>query len=383
MIGSGAATWRQSGLQRKLSEFDWVLLILLTGVATFGFLMLYSVADGNFQPWAQRQIIRFAMGLFILFAVALVDIRIWMKLSYVLYALGLIMLVYVEFFGHVGMGAQRWIDFGFMKFQPSEFMKIAVVMALARYFHHLPLDEVSHPASMVVPLAIIVVPVGLTLIQPDLGTAALIGAGGASLFILAGLKWRYIIGAIVVAAIAIPVGFNFLKPYQQQRVMTFLNPESDPLGAGYHILQSKTALGSGGLFGKGFLDQSTQAHLNFLPEQHTDFIFTMLAEELGLVGAGGLLLLYFIVISLGIKIAFSSSTHYGRLLAMGVLITFFFYIIINVSMVIGLVPVVGVPLPLVSYGGTSMLVLMFGFGLVQSVYIHRYEEMFRNSSKLW
>ncbi len=372
---------RRSGLQYKLMEFNWGFLFLLCVIACFGFLMLYSVAEG-WTPWARPQMIRFGMGVFILIAVALVDVRIWMRLAYPAYAVALALLIAVELFGSVGMGAQRWIDFGVVQLQPSELMKISLVLALARYFHALEPDQVSHPMLVLPPLIMIGLPVLLVLMQPDLGTAILLAAGGVALIFLAGIHWSYLAGAVALVVAAVPIGWQFLHDYQRKRVFTFLDPERDPLGAGYHILQSKIALGSGGLFGKGFL-QGTQAHLNFLPEKQTDFIFTMLAEELGLVGAGSLLLLYMLVAAYAVTVAVRSRNHFGRLVAMGVVVTFLLYIFINVAMVMGLVPVVGVPLPLVSYGGTSMMTLMFGFGLLMSVYIHRNEEMSRSALSIW
>ncbi len=372
---------RRSELQYKLMEFNWGFLFLLCVIAGFGFLMLYSVAEG-WRPWALPQMVRFGVGTVIMIGVALIDIRIWMRLAYPAYAVALALLVGVELFGTVGMGAQRWIDLGVVQLQPSELMKISLVLALARYFHGLELDSVSHPAVILPPMIMIALPVALVLMQPDLGTAILLAAGGGAIIFLAGIHWGYLVGGLALVVAAVPIGWQFLHEYQKARVFTFLDPEQDPLGAGYHILQSKIALGSGGLFGKGFL-QGTQAHLNFLPEKQTDFIFTMLAEELGLIGAGSLLLLYILVAAYGLMVAIRSRNHFGRLVAMGIIVAFLLYIFINVAMVMGLVPVVGVPLPLVSYGGTSMMTLMFGFGLLMSVHIHRHEEMARSPISIW
>ncbi len=381
-MGAHAGGWRSNnGLRRKLLEFNWAFLFLLCVIACYGFLMLYSVAKG-LHPWAMPQMIRFGIGAGLMIVVALIDVRVWMGLAYPAYAVALILLIGVELFGTVGMGAQRWIDLGIIQLQPSEIMKVALVLALARYFHNLTLDEVSHPLAILPPIAMILAPVGLTLIQPDLGTAVLLAAGGASILFLAGIHWAYIVGSVAAVMAAIPIGWQFLHDYQRERVFTFLDPERDPLGAGYHILQSKIALGSGGLFGKGF-QAGTQSQLNFLPEKQTDFIFTSLAEELGLVGAGSLLVLYMLVTAYIISVAMRSRNHFGRLVAMGVVVTFLLYIFINTAMVMGLLPVVGVPLPLVSYGGTSMLTLMISFGLVMSVYIHRQEEMVRKPLSLW
>lgn len=373
---------RDKRIGDKLLEFNWGFLLLLCAVASFGFAMLYSVADGSLEPWAMRQMIRFGIGVAILIVVAVIDVRVWMSLAYPAYVISLALLLGVEVIGFEGMGAQRWINLGVIQMQPSEVMKITLVLALARYFHGLTLDQVSRPSYLLIPLVMIGAPVALVLRQPDLGTAVLLLVGGVSLMFLAGLAWRYFILGGLAALAAIPIGWNMLHDYQKERVFTFLDPERDPLGAGYHILQSKIALGSGGLFGKGFM-QGTQAHLNFLPEKHTDFIFTMLAEELGLVGGLTLLSLYFLVLMFGINVALKCRNQFGRLLVLGVCVTFFLYVFINTAMVMGLLPVVGVPLPLVSYGGTAMLSLMVAFGLVMSVYIHRNTEITRNPTAFW
>lgn len=378
----GGPGGRDLRIREKFFEFNWGLLLLLFAIASMGFAMLYSVADGNWDPWATRQIIRFGMGVVILFVVAFIDVRVWMSLAYPAYAVSLLLLVGVEIFGFKGMGAQRWIDLGFMQLQPSELMKITLILALARYFHALTLEQVSRIRYVLPPLVMIGVPMALVLKQPDLGTAVLLAVVGVSLLFLAGLAWRYFIIAGIGMLGAIPVIWSRLHDYQQQRVLTFMDPESDPLGSGYHILQSKIALGSGGLFGKGFM-QGTQAHLNFLPEKHTDFIFTMLAEELGLVGGMTLMVLYLMVLLFGITVGLQTRNQFGRLVALGVVVNFFLYIFINVAMVMGLLPVVGVPLPLVSYGGTAMLTLMMGFGLLMCVYIHRNMEINRNPSSFW
>jgi len=277
----------------------------------------------------------------------------------------------VEVIGVVGMGAQRWVDLGLFQLQPSEVMKIALVLALARFYHGIALEEVGRIRWLVVPMVLIMVPVALVMRQPDLGTAILLLATATAILLLAGVRmWKFAVlfGTILAA---IPIAWRFmLHGYQKDRVLTYLNPERDPLGAGYHIMQSKIALGSGGLFGKGFM-QGTQSHLAFLPERQTDFIFTMLAEEFGLIGCLGLLSLYILVIVYGYAIALRSRNQFGRLLATGMITTFFLYVFINMAMVMGLIPVVGVPLPLVSYGGTSMMSLLIGFGLILSVYVHR------------
>jgi rod shape determining protein RodA len=354
----------------RIWQINWMLVLLLAAIAGVGFAMLYSAAGGSMQPWAQKQMIRFAIGASGMILVALVDLRLWMRLAYVIYALALVLLVGVEIRGEIGMGAQRWIDFGFIQLQPSEIMKIALVLALARYFHMLDIDDIGRPLFLVAPAAMILAPAVLVLKQPDLGTAIMLIAGGGSVFFIAGVRiWKF--AAVLALAVAtVPIAWEFLRDYQKQRVLTFLNPEADPLGAGYHIIQSKIALGSGGLFGKGFL-QGSQSHLSFLPEKQTDFIFTMLAEEWGLVGGLVLIGLYALVILYGFLIALRSRNQFGRLLALGITSTLFLYAFINCAMVMGLLPVVGVPLALVSFGGTAMLTVLFGMGLVMGVYVHR------------
>ncbi|MEN6542328.1 rod shape-determining protein RodA [Parvibaculum sp.] len=375
-------TGREMRIGDKLMEFNWGFLLLLTVISSMGFAMLYSVADGSFSPWALKQMIRFVLGAGIMIVVALVDLRLWMRIAYPLYAVALVLVTAVDIVGFKGMGAQRWLNLGIIQLQPSEVMKVAILLALARYFHGLTLEEVSRLKNLMVPLLIVVVPVGLVVKQPDLGTAILLTVSGGVLFFAAGLAWRYfILGGVAVLA-AIPIVWDRLHDYQRNRVFTFLDPERDPLGAGYHILQSKIALGSGGVFGKGFM-AGTQAHLNFLPEKQTDFIFTMLCEELGFVGGLTLLAFYAVVLIYSFSVAVQCRNQFGRLLALGISVSFFFYVFINSAMVMGLLPVVGVPLPLVSYGGTAMLSLMFAFGLLMSVYIHRNLEIARGNNAFW
>jgi rod shape determining protein RodA len=354
----------------KVRGINWGLIFLISVISGIGFAMLYSAANGNLQPWASKQMARFAIAFIPMIAAALIDIRHWFRLSYWIYGLALALVLLVDLRGVIGMGAQRWIDLGFIQLQPSELMKIAMVLALARYFHCLNAENGGRIVDLVVPAALIVVPVGLVLKQPDLGTAMMLLANGAIIFFLAGVR-LWIFGAgLAGAGAAAPVIWSLLRDYQKARLYTFLAPDADPLGAGYHIMQSKIALGSGGLFGKGFL-AGTQSHLSFLPEKQTDFIFTMIAEEFGLVGGLALLALYILVIAYGFTIALRSRNHFGRLLGLGLATNFFLYVFINTAMVIGMIPVVGVPLPLISYGGTAMVTVMFGFGLLMNVSIHR------------
>ena len=357
-------------LADKAWRINWILVILLSAIAAIGVLMLYSAGGGSLQPWSQRHLVRFAAALAAMLALALVDIRIWLRLAYPAYALALALLVAVETAGMVGMGAQRWLDLGVIQLQPSEIMKIALVLALARYFHGLTSEETGRILYIVPPALMVLAPAALVMRQPDLGTAALMVLGGGAMFFVAGVRlWKFAAVAALGLA-AMPVMWSVMRDYQRNRVLTFLDPERDPLGAGYHILQSKIALGSGGLFGKGLLE-GTQSHLNFLPEKQTDFIFTMLAEEFGMVGCLILLGLYSLTLLIAFAIALRSQSLFGRMLGMGVAIIFFLYVFINVAMVTGLVPVVGVPLPLVSYGGTAMLTVMIGMGLLMGVDIHR------------
>ena len=355
---------------QRFWQLNWILILLICAIASIGFAMLYSAGNGSYTPWAERQMVRFAVGMGLMLAIALTDIRFWLRYAYAFYAIALILLIAVEFAGTAGMGAQRWISLNSFHLQPSELMKIALVLSLARYFHRLSLEDVTRPTRLLFPILLVAAPTALVLRQPDLGTSVLLLIGGAAIFFLAGVRiWKFILIALIGLA-SIPVGWSMLHNYQKNRIMTFLSPESDPLGSGYHILQSKIALGSGGVFGNGFL-QGTQSHLRFLPEMQTDFIFTMYAEEFGLVGGLFLIALYAVIIIYGFAIAMRSRSHFGRLVAMGVITTFFLYLFMNIAMVMGLIPVVGVPLPLISYGGTAMMTVLIGFGLLMNVYIHR------------
>ncbi|WP_299031122.1 rod shape-determining protein RodA [uncultured Sulfitobacter sp.] len=362
---------------RKILFLNWPLLLLLCAVAGTGFLMLYSVAGGGYNPWAAPQMERFALGLALMVAVGMVPIWMWRNLAGLAYGISVMLLIGVEFFGSVGMGAQRWIDLGFVRLQPSELTKITLVMFLAAYYDWLPTKKTSHPLWVLLPVLIIIVPTALVLRQPDLGTAILLMAAGGGLMFLAGVHWAYF-ATVIAAAIGLVTavfqsrgtGWQMLKDYQFRRIDTFLDPSSDPLGAGYHITQSKIALGSGGWTGRGFM-QGTQSRLNFLPEKHTDFIFTTLAEEFGFIGGISLLALYALIIIFCVVSAILNKDRFASLLTLGIALNFFLFFAVNMSMVMGLAPVVGVPLPLVSYGGSAMLVLMLAFGLVQSAHVHR------------
>jgi rod shape determining protein RodA len=354
----GGFNRREMSISQKLWQINWGLVLLVSALAGVGFAMLYSAAGGNFEPWALRQIVRFGFGLVAMIAVAVIDIRQWMRWAYVFYALGILLLIGVAVQGHVGGGAQRWLSVGPLQLQPSEVMKIALVLTLARYFHSASVEDTGRIFFLVPPALLVMLPVGLVAKQPDLGTALMLAMGSAAILFMVGVR------------AALPVGWNFLHDYQKARILTFLDPTRDPLGSGYHIIQSKIALGSGALFGKGFL-QGTQSHLDFLPEKQTDFIFTMLAEEFGMVGSLTLIALYILLMVYGYAIAFRSTSQFGRLVALGMVTTVFLAVFINMAMVMGMIPAKGVPLPMVSYGGTSLIVTMMGFGLLMNVWVHR------------
>lgn len=368
-------------LGRKFKDITWGLVLLITAIASVGFATLYSAGGGNLDPWADRQMLRFGVGLVIMVAIAVTDIRFTMRFAYLIYAIAVVLLVAVDLVGRIGMGAQRWLDLGIVQVQPSEIMKISIILALARYFHGLSWEDVGLIRWLLIPLGMVLLPVGLVMKQPDLGTAMLLLLTSGAVFFFAGVRlWKFAL-AIIGGVASMPLAWNFLHDYQKKRILIFLNPEQDPLGSGYHILQSKIALGSGGFAGKGFLE-GTQSHLSFLPEKQTDFIFTMLAEEHGLVGALVLIALYICLLAYGYAIAMRARSQYARLMAGGMTAMLFFYIFINIAMVSGLVPVVGVPLPLVSYGGTAMMTLLVGFGLLINAYVHRDVDIPRHMSGL-
>ena len=361
----------------KILHVNWALVVLLIAIASVGFLMLYSVAGGRMGVWAEPQMKRFAAGMAVMFFVAFVPVWFWRNMAGLAYALSILLLLGVEFFGSVGMGAQRWVELGPLRLQPSELTKITLVMLLAAYYDWLDIRKTSRPVWVLIPVALILLPTALVLTQPDLGTALLLMIGGAVVMFCAGVSWWYfgavagLLGGAVTAVFTTRgTAWQLLKDYQYRRIDTFLDPSNDPLGAGYHISQAKIALGSGGWAGRGFM-QGTQSRLNFLPEKHTDFIFTTLAEEFGFIGAFSLLILYALVLAFCIASAVQNKDRFASLVTLGIAATFFFYFAVNMLMVMGLAPVVGVPLPLVSYGGSSMLVLLAAFGLVQSAHIHR------------
>lgn len=365
-----------SGLA-KVFHLNWALVVLVSAVCAVGFLALYSVAGGRLDLWAGRQMQVFALGMVGMFIVAFTPIWFWRNVSVAAYIFSILLLVVVDMFGTVGMGAQRWIEIGGMRLQPSELTKVTLAMVLAAYYDWLDVKKVSHPFWVAVPLILIAIPVVLVLMQPNLGTALIILMIGGGMMLMAGVSWWYyaVVACIVVGAVSSVfttrgTEWQFLHDYQYRRIDTFLDPTADPLGAGYNIIQAQIALGSGGWSGKGFM-QGTQSRLNFLPEKHTDFIFNTLGEEFGFVGAISLLTLYALILLFCFVSILQNKERYSNLLILGISLNFFLYIAINLAMVMGLAPVVGVPLPFLSYGGSAMLVLLFGFGLIQSAHVHR------------
>lgn len=361
---------RDPDWQQKLKALNWGLVLLIVAVGSVGFLALYSAGGGHMEPFAKKHLMRFSAGFIGMLITAFVSIRFWRDLAWPMYAISLLMLLYVDIRGHIGMGAQRWINLGFIQLQPSEIMKITLVLALAAYYERCDVANISRLKNMIPPLMIIGMPVLLVVTQPDLGTGTQLMLLGVSTMFLAGVSWWWFIAGATAVAAAIPVAWTLMYEYQRNRVRTFLNPESDPLGTGYHVSQAKIAMGSGGFNGKGFL-QGTQSRLNFLPEKETDFVFTLWTEEWGLVGGVVLLGLFMLIFTYGLLISMRCRYPFQRLVVMGLTINLALYVFINSGMVMGLLPVVGVPMPLVSHGGTAMLATLFAFGLVLSASIHR------------
>ncbi|MBE7620280.1 rod shape-determining protein RodA [Gluconacetobacter entanii] len=354
----------------KLWQINWIYVVLICLLAAVGYGALYSAGGGTSRPFAEPQTIRFCFGLVMMLGVALMSPTVLVRLAWPLYGLSLLLLVAVLRMGHVGKGAERWLMIGGLQVQPSELAKIALVLVLASWFHKVSYRDMGNPLYLIPPALMVLVPVGLVLKEPNLGTAVIIATVGASLFFAAGMRlWQ-----IALLAAPLPfltkIAYNHLHDYQKARVITFLHPENDPLGAGYNIIQSKIALGSGGMWGQGYL-HGTQGQLNFLPEKQTDFIFTMIAEEWGYVGGAAVIGLLLVMILGGMLIAIRSRNQFGRLLGLGISMNFFLYCAVNLSMVMGAIPVGGVPLPLISYGGSAMLMVMFGFGLLLSAWVHR------------
>jgi rod shape determining protein RodA len=362
-------------VSEKIEQLNWLLISLIIILAFIGFIMLYSAGGGSFRPWLIRQLGFFCVFFPLMIFIAITDIKIWFRASYIFYAIALTLVIVVDIMGHNAMGATRWFRVGPITIQPSEIMKVCTVFALARYFYNIEADEIGKIKFLIIPILLISVPACFIFYQPDLGTGTILCIVGASVLFLAGVKMWKFISVGVATLIAIPFAWHFLLyDYQKQRVLTFLNPNTDPLGSGYNIIQSKIAIGSGGLVGKGYLN-GTQGQLNFLPEKQTDFIFTMLSEELGFIGSVFTIAIYSAIIAIGISIATKTKHQYGRLLVMGIINIFFVHMFINMGMVMGLIPVVGAPLPFVSYGGTIMATMMIGFGLVLNVDLHKNSDL--------
>lgn len=363
---------------RKISAMNFAMILLTIALAALGVLMQYSAGGGAMEPWAEPQLQRVFVGIVIMFVIALIPQRILFNYIYYLYGFGIFMLIIVEIFGHIGMGAQRWVRLGPLTIQPSEPMKIFLILTLARYFHMLNLEDLNRRFVPIRPLIMIVLPAALILHQPNLGTATILTLTGITMLFYSGVRLRFFIVCLALATAAAPLGWQFLHDYQKRRVMTFLEPEADPLGAGYNIMQSKIAIGSGGMSGKGFMS-GTQSQLDFLPEKQTDFIFTMVSEELGFMGGIATIITYILMIAVTLFVAATSRNHFGRMAAAGVAAMIFFHVFINIGMVMGILPVVGVPLPLLSYGGTMILTAFAATGVVLNVYANRDNTQLRDA----
>ncbi|BBC99740.1 MULTISPECIES: rod shape-determining protein RodA [Sphingobium] len=351
---------------KPLTEFPWRILALLLVIAGFGTVVLYSAASGSIFPWAVNQAVRFCIFSGMALALSRIPVEIFARFAFPAYGAVLVALFLVELIGGVAGGSQRWINLGFMQLQPSEFMKPIIVLTVARFYAMLPVGEIRRWNAIWPALVLIGVPFMLVLVQPDLGTATMIAAGGVTVMFLAGLPMRLFVGTGLAGAALVPIAFSFLHDYQKNRVLIFLDPESDPLGAGYHISQSKIAIGSGGIWGKGFL-KGSQSHLDYLPEGHTDFVFATMAEEWGLLGGTLLILAFMLLFRWGIRVSMRTQDKFARMAAAGLTTTVFFYVAINLMMVMGLAPVVGIPLPFMSYGGSSMLTVMLCVGIIMAI----------------
>lgn len=362
------------GFAERIWRINWGLALVLTAIAAVGVVALYSAAGGRFEPWASRHAVRYGAAFAMMLVVALIHPKVWLALAWPIYIVSLLLLVAVDLIGKIGMGAQRWLVIGPMQIQPSEIAKVAVIMVLARYYHGLSKEQASKFLYTLPPLLVILAPVALVMVQPDLGTAMMVLMGGGALLFVAGVRlWMFLVAGVSAIA-CLPIAWSFMHEYQRKRVLTFLDPDRDPLGAGYHITQSKIAIGSGGVLGKGY-GLGSQSQLEFLPERHTDFIFSTVAEEIGFLGSFAVLACYVAIILISLRIASLAHSHFGRIAAAGMIAFFALFVLINGAMVMGLAPVVGVPMPLLSYGGSSMMTVMFGFGLILSTRVHRYAEL--------
>ena len=356
-------------LFQKIKNLDYILLISVILLSVLSVFVMYSTDGGEILFHTKNHFVKLAVFFPLMIFVAFFNIKFWHNFSYIIYFLVILLLIYVSFFGIKSSGSQRWMDLYLFVLQPSELMKVAIIMCLAKYFHRIKIENVNSFTSITIVLSIIIIPIIFVISQPDLGTSILIALSGLIILWLGGIKVKYFIYSFITFLISLPFIISFLKPYQKLRILTFLDPDRDPLGAGYQIIQSKIAIGSGGLNGKGFL-KGTQSYLDFLPEKHTDFIFTLFSEEFGFIGSVGLLILYSIIIFRIVRIGAISRSNFARLFCFGYAFAIFIYIVVNLSMVLGLLPIVGSPLPIMSYGGSSMLATMIGFGIVLSAKIN-------------
>ncbi len=356
-------------LFQKIKNLDYILLISVILLSVLSVFVMYSTDGGEILFHTKNHFVKLAVFFPLMIFVAFFNIKFWHNFSYIIYFIVILLLIYVSFFGIKSSGSQRWMDLYLFVLQPSELMKIAIILCLAKYFHRLKIENVNSFTSITIVLSIIIIPIIFVISQPDLGTSILIALSGLIILWLGGMKIKYFIYSFITFLISLPFIISFLKPYQKLRILTFLDPDRDPLGAGYQIIQSKIAIGSGGLNGKGFL-KGTQSYLDFLPEKHTDFIFTLFSEEFGFIGSVGLLILYSIIIFRIVRIGAISRSNFARLFCFGYAFAIFIYIVVNLSMVLGLLPIVGSPLPIMSYGGSSMLATMIGFGIVLSAKIN-------------
>ena len=354
----------------KLVSIDYILVISILILGMISVLAMYSTDGGEFKYHTKSHIIRFSVFFLMFFILSFVQIRVWHNTSYLIYILIFILLLGVKYFGLTSSGSKRWLNFYFMNLQPSELMKIGLILFLSKYYHRVSIENLNKIKFLFLPIVVLVSPVLLVIMQPDLGTSILIAAGGIIVAWLAGVKPKFFGYSFLAFLMFLPIAISFLKPYQKSRILTFLNPDRDPLGAGYQIIQSKIAIGSGGLFGKGFLNGS-QSYLDYLPEKHTDFIFTLFSEEFGFFGSVSILALYALIISRIVKIGNITRSNFGKLYCYSFATAFFVYVIVNMGMVLGLLPIVGSPLPIMSYGGSSMMAIMLGLGIVMSCKIYK------------
>ena len=353
----------------KLKAVDYFLIIIVAIIGSMSVFSIYSTESGNFSFYTKNHLTRFLVFFFMFLVLSFVRVSFWYRQAYIFYILGILLLLLVIFFGISASGSKRWINLFIMNLQPSELMKIAIIVCFARYYHRIQSSDIQSYKYLLQPIILLLIPCYLVITQPDLGTAILIAGSGLAIIWLAGLNLKYFIYSGLILLVSLPFVISILKPYQKSRILTFFNPDRDPLGAGYQIIQSKIAIGSGGLLGKGFL-QGTQSYLEFLPEKHTDFIFTLFSEEFGFVGSMVLILLYALLIYRIIRIGFSSRSFFAKLYCFGFASALFLYIFVNIAMVVGLLPIVGAPLPIMSYGGSSMLSIMLGLGIVMSCKIY-------------